>query len=117
MGDVTGWIVCYRNMKRPRYRDDGRQRGRRQPAGALVQPGAAGARVRRQAALRARAQRAVAGGPRAAPPLARAARAQLSRRPKPPPSPAPAPAPPHARMRLRVSSELLRVRKRQVMSH
>lgn len=85
MGDVTGWIVCHRNMRRARYRDGGRQRRRRQPAGALVQPGAAGARVRRQAALRARAQRAVAGGPRAAPPLARAARAQLSRRPTPPP--------------------------------
>lgn len=56
-----------------------RGRGRRrQPAGALVQPRAAGARLGRQAALRARAQRAVAGGAGAPPPLARAARAQLA---------------------------------------
>lgn len=63
------------------YRDGrwGRWRGRRrQPAGALVLARAAGARLRREAALRARAQRAAAGGPGAPPPLARAARAELS---------------------------------------
>lgn len=63
-------------------RDERKRRGRRrQPTVALVQPGAAGARVRRQAAVRARAQRTLAGGPRArtpATPPALARRAQLT---------------------------------------
>lgn len=66
-------VVCRQLRRAGRRRRHGR---RRQPAGALVLARAAGARVGRQAAVRARAQRAVPRGPGAPPP--RAARAQLN---------------------------------------